>query len=91
MVCDSASRPRRPAYRRREPEHSALYRIVEDHLPAFFERLDARDSTAGGAGAAWPGFVRDEFEAYLRCGLLVHGFVRVRCATCGHDALVGFS
>jgi hypothetical protein len=42
----------------REPETTALYRIVENHLSAFFARLDS-----GGAGADWPGFVRDEFEA----------------------------
>ena len=81
-----ARRACRPAYRRREPETTALYRIVEDHLPAFFERLDT-----GGAGADWPNFVREEFEEFLRCGVLRHGFCRVHCATCGHDALVGFS
>jgi len=86
LVTAPPGRARRRAYRRREPETTALYRIVEDHLPAFFERLDA-----GGAGADWPGFVRDEFEEFLRCGVLRHGFCRVHCATCGHDALVGFS
>jgi len=73
-------------YRRREPENTALYRIVEDHLPAFFERLDT-----GGAGADWPGFVRDEFEEFLRCGVLVHGFCRVRCPACRTEFLVPFS
>ena len=95
LVTAPARRTCRRAYRRpfeslrvhdREPENTALYRIVEDHLPAFFERLDS-----GGAGADWPGFVRDEFEEFLRCGVFLHGFCRVHCATCGHDALVGFS
>ena len=86
MVTLAAPRPRRSAYRRREPENTALYRIVEDHLPAFLERLDTH-----AAGADWPAFVRNEFPAYLACGQLVHGFCRVHCATCGKDALVAFS
>jgi len=73
-------------YRPRQPESTALYRIVEEHLPAFFERLDTR-----GAGADWPGFVRAEFEQYLRCGVFRHGFCRVRCPACRKEFLVPFS
>jgi len=35
--------------------------------------------------------VREELEILLGCGILSHGFVRVRCAACGHDRLVAFS
>ena len=38
-----------------------------------------------------PGFVKDEFEAFLECGILAHGFLRVRCAECAHEKLVAFS
>src|SRR5262245_377657 len=38
-----------------------------------------------------PGFVKCEFEAYLRCGVLAHGFVRVRCDGCALERLVPFS
>jgi hypothetical protein len=27
-----------------------------------------------------PGYVEQEFEDYLKCGRLEHGFLRVRCA-----------
>ena len=36
-------------------------------------------------------FVKDEFEAFLECGILAHGFLRVRCAHCAHEKLVAFS
>ncbi|TFH49994.1 MAG: hypothetical protein E4H01_03190 [Lysobacterales bacterium] len=36
-------------------------------------------------------FVRKEFEAYLRCGRLEHGFLRVKCIRCRHEHLVAFS
>ncbi len=38
-----------------------------------------------------PGYVQQEFDAYLKCGLLEHGFLRVRCETCHMERLVAFS
>ncbi|MFT5675658.1 MAG: ribosomal protein S27E, partial [Paraglaciecola sp.] len=38
-----------------------------------------------------PKYVRSEFEAYLKCGLLEYGFLRVRCEDCHHEHLVAFS
>ena len=50
-----------------------LYRTIAAHLPTFLSRTAGEDGTGG-----WPAFVRREFEAYLRCGILDHGFLRVR-------------
>jgi hypothetical protein len=36
-------------------------------------------------GRTLPRFVRREFEEYLKCGLLEHGFLRVRCTDCHAD------
>ena len=38
-----------------------------------------------------PSFVEREFRKFLACGLLCHGFVRVRCTACGDDRIVAFS
>jgi hypothetical protein len=38
-----------------------------------------------------PDYVQREFEDYLRCGCLEHGFLRVRCDTCHAEHLVAFS
>jgi ribosomal protein S27E len=35
--------------------------------------------------------VHREFEAYLKCGRLEHGFLRVRCDKCHFERLVAFS
>jgi hypothetical protein len=32
------------------------------------------------ASGALPQFVKDEFDAFLECGILAHGFLRSRCA-----------
>jgi hypothetical protein len=42
-------------------------------------------------GEGLPGFVEEEFRAFLRCGWLAGGFTRLRCTTCGLDRLVAFS
>jgi hypothetical protein len=76
----------RASYQRRQPEHTVLYRTIAAHLPAFLARAAGNDGTGG-----WPAFVRREFEAYLRCGILDHGVLRVRCERCGDTTVVGFS
>jgi hypothetical protein len=61
-----------------------LYRVVEQHAEAFFAEHEAR-------GGELPRFVREEFEAYLRCGRLEHGFVRAKCTGCRHEHRAAFS
>jgi hypothetical protein len=38
-----------------------------------------------------PAYVQREFYAYLQCGILAHGFLRLGCDTCHHELLVPFS
>jgi ribosomal protein S27E len=73
-----------PAYHRHRPEQTALYAIVAKHYPRFVQEIER-------AGGYLPGFVRQEFEDYLKCGLLEHGFLRVKCDGCRHEHLVAFS
>jgi len=35
-----------------------------------------------------PEYVREEFEAFLRCGVLENGFLRVVCEQCHADKFV---
>jgi hypothetical protein len=73
--------------RRHEPEKTALYQIVRENLNAFFDRADAR----AGEGRGLPRYVKNAFYRYLECGILAHGFARVRCPDCGYDMVVAFS
>jgi hypothetical protein len=73
-----------PHYQRRRPEQTPLYRLVRTHYETF-----AADVGAHGTGL--PPFVKDEFEAYLDCGILACGFLRLSCDTCARDTLVAFS
>jgi hypothetical protein len=42
-------------------------------------------------GRPVPDFVREEFEAYLRCGILSYGFLRLHCESCEKERIVAFS
>jgi len=71
-------------YQRRTPETSLLYRVVQQNLETFL-------ASAQKQGRVVPRFVERELRAYLECGILVHGFLRVRCDDCGRERLVAFS
>ncbi len=71
-------------YERHRPEQTTLYRLVQQHAATFFAQ--AEETTGGDL----PQFVKDEFDAFLECGILAHGFLRLRCGDCGHDKLLAF-
>ena len=73
-----------PPYVRHRPERTLLYQLVEEYYPAFKAHLAVQ-------GTDLPGYVQQEFEEYLKCGRLKHGFLRVRCDTCHAEHLVAFS
>lgn len=83
--CPIASATR--VYRRRRPERTVLYRLVQRHLETWLSR--ARESDSDGVPIA--PYIERELRGFLSCGILAHGFARARCGGCGHDFLVAFS
>ena len=81
------SRVEQAVYHRRDPEQTVLYQVVRENLETFLEYADARSPE----GRSLPRYVRNAFRRYLECGILAHGFARVRCPDCGYDAVVAFS
>jgi hypothetical protein len=71
-------------YVRHRPERTLLYQLVEEYYPALTAHLSAQ-------GTDLPGYVQQQFEEYLRCGRLEHGFLRMRCDSCHAEHLVAFS
>ena len=57
-------------YHRHQPEDTSRYPIIEQNLPVLRDALQQQEASLSG-------FVLAEFEDYLRCGRLEHGFVRV--------------
>ena len=82
---DVRERPNSAAvYVRHWPETTLLYQIVNEYWHEFQAELASQDKYL-------PAYVTQEFEAYLKCGRLEHGFLRVRCETCHAEKLVAFS
>ena len=80
----AARRGEERPYARRKPEASDLYQIVQQELETFLAGAAARERPV-------PRFVARELRAFLRCGILAHGFLRVHCDGCGLDRVVAFS
>ena len=70
----------------RSPTTGVLYGVVRTHLTDFLAAVDAQTD-----GSGLPGFVVNEFRKFLRCGVLAHGFARVRCGHRAFERLVPFS
>lgn len=73
------------AYSRHKPEEATLYKIVQNNWLSFQAQVEQ------DAGYPLPDFVIKEFNEYLRCGILAHGFLRTQCEACHAEHLVAFS
>jgi hypothetical protein len=73
---------------RRRPEETVLYRLVYQYRDELEWCWEERFQSAYGA-------LRDEvlnaFDAYLNCGILLHGCARAECENCHHSELIAFS
>ena len=94
MVGDAAARRRvacptrgAPLYLPRRPQASPLYRVLADHFDSLErvheERFEPMHGPLRRAARAAVG-------RFLDCGLLEHGFARVRCRACRAEFLVAF-
>jgi hypothetical protein len=72
------------AYHPRNPEDNPIYGIVADNLETYLALQSAKSRPV-------PFFVEHELRAFLDCGVLANGFLRVHCDQCGKDRVVAFS
>jgi hypothetical protein len=73
-----------PDYTPRAPEHTVLYKTVAKHIESFY-------ALAENGGRYLPKHVRQEFDAFLHCGILAYGFLRLQCQGCKSEKFVAFS
>ena len=58
-------------YERHRPEQTTLYRLVQQQAASFIVHTEA------STGGELPRFIKDEFDAFLECGIPAHGFLRL--------------
>ena len=75
-----------PTYRPRDAEHTVLHAVIREHLETFLN--EAATDPDGRTRAAR--FVEEEFRAFLRCGVLAHGFAGCGATVAGWTASCRF-
>ena len=75
----------KPAYERRKPEATVFHQVVRDNLRTLYAAAE------DGFAAPLPGFVRNELEGFIDCGVLARGFAVIACQECREQKVVGFS
>lgn len=81
------SAPGTTVYRRRQPERSVVYQVVQGHLETWLAGYRQSDEEDCPVTA----YIEQDFRNYLECDILAQGFARARCAGCGYDFLIAFS
>ena len=81
---DTAAAQLTGTYQRHEPENNLLYQVLAEHLETFLQQARSSDHTL-------PWYVERDLRAFLKCGVLAHGFLRLRCPACNDSRLVPFS
>jgi hypothetical protein len=83
-----ASPAARGVYKPRRPQALPRFRLVSDHLQRLRMVYDDRFAREYGT---WRPVVVQVTGKFLACGVLDHGFARIRCDDCAHEYLLAFS
>ena len=72
-MADAIHAKKQFTYSRHKPEETVLYKIIQNNWLSFQAQVEQ------DTGYPLPDFVIKEFEEYLHCGILAHGFLRAQC------------
>jgi hypothetical protein len=84
MLAMSAAEQKTYKYQRRQPELTPCYKTVNAAFDDFVRARAAENRPLAQ-------YVLNEFDAYLKCGMLSYGLVRLRCDDCAREQIVAFS
>jgi hypothetical protein len=68
-------------YKPRKPEKTVLFQVIKKHYKTWHKN----------AQKAIPSHIDKEFQQYIQCGILAHGFACAHCHDCHQDFLIAFS
>ena len=75
-------------YKPRDPQSTSFYQLVEDHGERLKNVYSDRYEHQFGY---YRSITEKVFFRYLDCGILRHGFARIRCDHCHNEYLLAFS
>jgi Putative transposase/Transposase zinc-binding domain len=71
-------------YRPRRPEKTVFYQVTKKYYKTWVKKSEKDDKKI-------PFYIHREFQGFIKCGILAHGFACAHCEACNHEFLVGFS
>ena len=71
-------------YSRHQPEKTILYEVIQKSWETFQTQAEEN-------GKSIVLYIKKEFQAYLQCGMLAFGFLRLKCTDCQHEKILAFS
>ncbi|MDA9981737.1 transposase zinc-binding domain-containing protein [Gammaproteobacteria bacterium] len=74
-------------YRRRRPERTVVYQVVQEHLETWLAHYNEAEPESNPV----PHYIERGLRKFLECGILAHGFARAYCDHCGRDFLIAYS
>jgi len=63
-------------YHRRQPEKTVFYRIIQQYFSQWQSDYPYRHQET------LLYYIEDEFQRFMKCGILSEGFSRIRCPDC---------
>lgn len=72
------------SYERRTPENTKLYQLVQRHKDSFFAKMEFE-------GRSYSKHIKEEFDAFLRCGIPAFGVAHIACPDCKYTKILPFS
>ena len=76
------------SYRPRHPESTPFFQCLQDYWDEFKESYPYFYEAEYGPLRS---VVEKTVQRFLECGLLRHGFARLKCTQCPHQAVLAFS
>jgi hypothetical protein len=84
MLAESLQSIQPNTYQPRNPTQSLIFRVIQNHFKGFVQDRESE-------GRFLPAHILREFEAFMKCGVLAYGLLRLKCEQCPHEKLVAFS
>jgi Putative transposase/Transposase zinc-binding domain len=76
--------PKVSVYKPRRPEKTVFFQVIKKYYKTWVKKAEQDDKKI-------PSYVHREFQGFIKCGILAHGFACAHCKTCNCDFLLGFS
>lgn len=84
LNCPSCPKISTSVYKPRRPEKTVFFQIIKKYYKTWVKKAE-KD------GKKIHFYIHREFQGFIKCGILAHGFACAHCKACDHEFLVGFS